>query len=209
MFDIDPANQPPTPPAPTPPAPPPADGDKKFTQADLDKLAGSVRGEATEKSQKELLKALGFEDLDAAKAAVAAAKAAEDANKTEAQRATEEAARYKAEAEVARGQATQAIKVAEVKGALMAARINPERLDAALRLADLTLLEVKDTTAIGVEKVVEALKAQSPEWFITPGTGGAPDATRGGPGSGSGDFRKASRADVSAEMRKYGVHSRF
>src|ERR1700722_12163706 len=82
----------PAPPAPTPPAPapgaPPATPPPATPPTDTSdpKWLGQRIAQAKESATKETLKALGVESLDDAKARIAAAKTAEDAGKTQAQK---------------------------------------------------------------------------------------------------------------------------
>lgn len=63
----------------------------KFTQADLDRVAGDTRKKARETALAEALKELGVDKLDDAKALVTSAREKADADKTEAQKATDRA----------------------------------------------------------------------------------------------------------------------
>lgn len=178
-------------------------GDKKFTQADLDRIAGDTRKAASEKAAKDLLDALGVTDLDAAKAALAAAKEAENAKLTETERLTkerDEALRREAET---LANATQLFAASKLEGALRDAGVSPERLPAALRLADTSAIKVEGTEVTGVTEVVDSIKALTPEWFGVKKPG-AVDATGGGAG-GEVDYKAVSRDELAAAARKYGV----
>lgn len=172
------------PPAGTPPAAPPApagSGGPTFTQADLDAIAGRTRAEARQAAEKEILQALGVDNVDAARAAVEAARAAEDAQKTEVQRLTDERDRLAKEAEEARASANATFAMTRVEGALRDAGIKPDRIPAALRLADLGGITVTGTEVSGITEAVESVKQASPEWF-GPTVPSAPDASGGRPG---------------------------
>jgi len=191
---------PPAPPAapPAPPAPPPSD--RTFTQADLDKIAGESRDSGRKAAEKALLDALGVTDVEAAKTALAAAKAAEDAQKTELQRATEERDRLKAEAERAQALAATTLAGAKIEGALRDAGINPARIEAALKLVDHSAVKVEGLAVEGVAEAVAALKAATPEWF---GSSRAPET--GGPPPSAQDFRTASPDELAREFARYGI----
>lgn len=75
-------------PAPTPdPAPTPTPDEKKFTQADMDKVQGKTRSEAKQAAINDLLKELGFEKPDDLKALVKTVREREEGEKTELQKA--------------------------------------------------------------------------------------------------------------------------
>jgi hypothetical protein len=168
----------------------------KFSQADLDRIAGESRGAGRAAAEKDLLEKLGVTDLDAAAAVLKAAADAEEANKTETQRLAEELTREKARADENAQAALRVVTTSELKGALRDAGINPDRLDAAMRLADVASLKVEGTTVTGIPEVIESVRTTSPEWFGS--VHGAPDAQGGG--GGSVDFRTASRDQVAKEL---------
>lgn len=194
-------------------APPPAGGQgsagdsgRKFSQEDLDKVAGDARQSGRKTREKELLEALGVDDLEAAKAALAAAKAAEDAQKSELQKATEERDRLKAEAEAAKAEAHAARLDAALERALRDSGLKPERLGTAMRLADRSSLEVTGSEVKGVTEAVEAIKKESPEWFGSPGS--PPDAsggTNGSNGTGGVDYSKATPSELQKRLSQFGV----
>ncbi len=173
----------------------------KFSQEDVDRIAGESRKDGRTSAEKELLKNLGVPDLDTAKAAMEAVQRLEDEKKTELQRAQEEAAKLREEAEAAKADARQSRISTAVELALRDAGINPERGAAAMRLLDLSKLDVKGTDVVGVEDVVKELKAQTPEWFGT--VASPPDASRSG--SGPVDFKTASADERDKALAKYGI----
>lgn len=165
--------------------------DGKFTQEDLDRIAGESRKAGREVAEKELLKEIGVESREVLAASLKAAKDAEDSQKTELQKAQEElvksredAAKAQADARTSRIDTALALKIRD-------AGINPERATSAMRLVDVSKLEVNGTEVTGLDEAVTELKAQSPEWFRAPGS--PPDAS--GSGGGALDFRTASVED--------------
>lgn len=142
-------------------------GEAKFTQADLDRVAGATRGEAKTAAQKELLATLGVVDLEAAAALVAKAKEIEDASKTELERATERAVAAEARAAAATESARGAVVLSRLDTELRNAGVNPDRIPAAMRLVDMTKLEVSGLEVVGLAAEIEAVKATSPEWFVS------------------------------------------
>ncbi len=173
----------------------------KFTQEDLDRIAGESRKDGRTVAEKELLKSLGVESLDAAQAVISAAKQAEEDQKTELQRAQDEAARLRDEAEAAKADARSSRISAALDIALRDAGLNPERANAAMRLVDTSKLAVEGTDVSGLDDAVKELKAQSPEWFgpkISP-----PDASKSG--SGPIDFKTASAEERDKALEAYGI----
>ena len=173
----------------------------KFTQEDLDRIAGESRKDGRGVAEKDLLKALGVESLDAAKAVLQAAKDAEDAQKTELQKAQEETVRLRDEAAAAQADAKSSRIQTALELKLRDAGINPARAAAALRLVDPSKLDVNGTEVTGLDDAVKELKSQSPEWFGT--TASPPDASRGG--GGPADFRTASAEDRDKALAQYGI----
>lgn len=179
---------------------PPSNSELKFSQADIDKIAGETRQKATAAAEKKLLESLGVSDLEAAKEALRKQREAEEAAKTEAQRLAEERDAAKAQAEAAMQQAHETLKSAALQGALRDAGINPERIAAAVRLVDRTSLAVENGEVTGVAEAIEALKGESPEWFKPPVVG-APDATGGRSGESQRDFSKVSKQELADHLR--------
>ena len=179
-------------------------GDKKFSQADLDRIAGDTRKSAKATAEAELLASLGVTDLAAAQAALTAAKEAEDAKLTETERLTKELAEARAENERTLATATALHAASKLEGALRDAGVTPERIPAAMKLADHSALVVNGTDVTGIPEVIEGVKALSPEWFGAQKPAGAVDASKGGT-AGTADLRSASRDDLAKEALKYGV----
>lgn len=169
MSDI-----PPTPPA--PPAPPAPDV-VTFTQADVDRMVGGARVEAKRVAANELANELGC-TVEEAKAKLEALAAAEDATKSEAQKALEAANAAKADADAARAAAAQDRFAAKVERKLIAAGVgkglDDTKATAALtRAARLLNLDPDaDDTAIAAE--IEAAKADVPSLFTTEGQASTP-----------------------------------
>lgn len=173
----------------------------KFTQEDLDRIAGESRKDGRTVAERELLKSLGVSDLDSAKAALEAAKAVEDEKKTELQKAQEEAARLREEAETAKAEARSSRISSALDIALRSAGLNPERAAAAMRLVDTSKLAVEGADVSGLDEAVKELKANAPEWFgprVSP-----PDASR--TTSGPVDFKTASAEERDKALEAYGV----
>lgn len=138
-------------PAPAPPPDPPAPPaeDKKFTQADVDRVAGETRKQAKQAAVNDLLKELGFEKADDLKTLVKTAKDQAEAQKTEAQKAIEAKAALEKERD-------------EAKAALTArnAEIEVEKR-AALR--DSAITKALTSANAKAEKVLKLLKVDQPD----------------------------------------------
>ncbi len=179
---------------------------KQFSQADLDAIAGRTRQEATEKAQRDLLASLGVTDVEAAKTALAAAKAAEDAQKTDLQRATEERDKAIADAAALAQITRDTVVASRLDVALRDAGINPARIEAAKRLVDQGALKVEGSEVTGVAEAVASLKAATPEWFGVAGS--PPDVTGTGSGGGTADYSHADKKTLGEQLAKYGIKTR-
>ena len=153
-----------------------------LTQADVDKAAREAKKAATA----ELAAALGC-SIDEAKTIIAERKAAQDAEKTEAQRAREAADAEKASAAEEKRLAALDRKALRTERALLAAKVNDKRLEKAARLILAELADDADEAA--VTAAVEAFKKDTPEWFTPAGTAPGYDPA-GNPGAGGGNEGK-------------------
>ena len=100
-------------------------------------------------------------------------------------------------------QVESALAISRLEGSLRDAGIKPERISAAVRIADTSGLKVEGTDVSGVTEVVESLKAESPEWFgANARRYSAPDAT---PENRDRSFRNAPRREVAEELAKYNI----
>jgi len=186
-----------------------ADADKaaevKFSQADLDRIAGDSRAAGRSAAEKELLEKLGVTDLDAASAAIKAAKEADDAKLSEVERLTKERDEAKQEAERTQAAAADLLAKTRLEGALRDSGINPERIPAALKLIGAGELKVDGTDVTGIPEAIESVKGASPEWFGGTKRPGAADAGGGG-SAGTTDWSSASKSELADEaFAKYGV----
>jgi hypothetical protein len=148
----------------------------KFSQADLDRIAGKTRKEAKDAARAELLKELGVPDAEAAKAAIKLA--ADEAQRAEQARLAQmsETERMKAamldadkkvsEAEASRARAeeerVEALMLAEVVSKASGRFANPK---AAAKLADLSGVKLEGEKFVGVDEALDAL-AQAEPWTL-------------------------------------------
>ena len=131
----DPAPAPNPPPDPAP-SPDPKPEDKKFTQADMDRVAGSTRTEARKTALTDFLKELGFDKPDDLKTLVKSAKEQDEAKKTEAQKLAD----AKTQAEKERDEAKAALE-SERQQRLI------DRRDSAIRTRASKAYDVNDVLA--------------------------------------------------------------
>jgi len=182
------------------PAPQTNAASPSFTQEDLSAIAAKTREEGRKAEAARILKELGVEDLEDAKAALKAKQEADDAAKTEAQRLADALAAQQAENAKVKAELIATKVTTALDGALRDAKINPARLTQAVKLADLSGVEVKDGVVTGLEGVVTQLRGVAPEWFTgqtaAPETGTAPGTT---------DYRTASPEDVQKALRRYNL----
>lgn len=186
---------PPTPGTPgAPPAPPAPPAVVTMSQAELDALIGQRAAEAARAAKKAaedaLTAKLGDRKLDDLLAVDAAAKAAQDALKTDAQRDREAAAAEKAEAAKDRAAAKAELHTTRVHAALQAAGV-PEAGVAAIVVPDVTV----DSTPEEIKAAVAKLKTTLPGLFTTtaavPSDPGKPPA----PKDQAGEFGAAGKAE--------------
>jgi hypothetical protein len=123
--------------------------DKKFSQADMDRVQGKTRKEAKQAALDEFIKELGFEKPDDLKTLITAAKQRDEAEKTEAQKAADTALKEKERAD-------KAEKALAERNAEIDAEKRAERLNAAVKDA-LTAANAK------ADKVLKLLKADAPD----------------------------------------------
>jgi len=186
--------------------PPPASSTPPATagisQEEVDRIAGQARTEGRSAAEKALLEQLGVSDLDAAKEALRVAKEVEDAKKSETERLQEQIKTLEEEKDRIASGALEALTNSKIELALKDAGIKTERLAAALRLADKSLIKSDGGEIEGVSEVVSGIKNESPEWFGASLT--APDASGGS--SSSTDFRSADAQTVKRELAKLNIN---
>ena len=174
--------EPPADPPPTPPAPPAPDDEKKFTQADVTRLAAQEKAQGERKARRKLLEDLGL-DPDTAKtedikAVLDAKKAAEEATLSAAEKAKRDAESDRAAAAKDKADAATILLDARKQLALVGAGVGTAVLaDAA------TLLKVApDVTDEDLTVEIGKLKERLPALFTgsvapPPPPGGRPGGT--------------------------------
>lgn len=154
------------PPAPlTPPTPPVLTvPDGYVPQTEINRVGTAEHARGKKAAREELLRELGVADLKDAKTVLDAVKVADEAQKTEAQRAVE-AANAREAAAVAREHAADAReKAAAITGALISAGI----ADATQRNELVPMVAAKLTDDTDAAAAVEAIKATFPQLFAAP-----------------------------------------
>lgn len=188
--------------------PPPVDpkAEAKFTQADLDAIAGNTRKEAAAAARKALLKELGIDDSDpdavkAVKGKLTAAQQAEEASlsaveKLQKQLADESKKRAELEAavEAARQERVINARNAEITKALVSAKVNASEADDLLVLLQAKFGDVVNSVTDadgkvsdkGIKSLVEKAQTVYPKYFANtaPGSpsnydGRVPDLNQG------------------------------
>lgn len=164
------------PPPSDPPADPPkVDLPKSFTQAEVNAIATREAQAAERTAQTKLLQSLGFDTPEAAKAAVDAARAAEDAGKTEVQRQQEAAAAAKTAADNDRQAAASERFEAKLERNFAKAGVDVDSPSFARIRRMVTLDTSADAAAIQAE--IDTIKTDFPALFGT--AGGTPPPAPG------------------------------
>jgi hypothetical protein len=139
---------------------------RQFSQADLKKIAANEKREGKQSAINELLEKTGAESIDDVLAAYSEYSAIADAVESEADRANTKAEKAEAKAKQYQERYTNTLKTYALRDALRDAGINPERIGAALRIADTAVLGVDaEGNVSGVAEVIEAVSDEAPEFF--------------------------------------------
>jgi hypothetical protein len=165
---------------PPPPAPPPAgDPPKTFTQEEVNAIVQKRVGGAKESATADLMKELGITDPAQAKALIAAAKAQEEANATELDKAKKAAEESAASA----AKATAELEATKLNTAIVEALVGTGlTISAAKKVRAMVSVDKVDDDAI--KTAIEDLKKDMPALFETQGAGGLPGHNPGSPPPG-------------------------
>jgi len=147
-------------------APPPLAVDEQATN---DLIVATSR-KAASAAKRDQAAALGFDSAEAMEAFVAAARARELADMTEADRVKAQAAADSAAAADAIRTANETTSRANLQLALVAAGVNPDRLAPAMSLGLGQVLASTPDDPVDEAGAVESVKLLSPEWFGGPVT---------------------------------------
>lgn len=181
-------------------------GQKTLTQAEVDRILTRERKAAERKARQALADQFGV-PLDQVAEIVKARQEADEAQKTEAQKAREAADKAKADADAAAAKAHQATVRAELKAALLGGDgdepgVNRQYIADAMELVLPKVLDAGDDLDTVIQAEVEALRKRLPVFFGAAGNGdedGSNGKKRGGtPGPG----RKISERNGNASGQK-------
>jgi hypothetical protein len=135
-------------------------------QAELKRIGTREKKQGRTARDSELLETTGAESIDDILSAYQEYQGIQEAVTTEADRANERAERLEKRAKSAEERYTNTLREFALRDSLRDANINPERLKGAMRLADMSALQVdKDGNVSGLEEVIEAVKEEAPEFF--------------------------------------------
>lgn len=152
-----------------PPANPTPTGggeERKFTQADLDRIAGETRKQGRDTAQRELMETLGVKNLDELKQALAERQKLAEGQKSEMEKAVERAARAERERDETRAEAKRATLIADAKVAAVGLKFKADKIDKVLKLVEIKT----DSTPESVKAELEALVKEMPELLETAAT---------------------------------------
>jgi len=152
-------------------------GKKGLSEADLNKAAGAARADGEEKGRRKLLESMGFTDEGELQSILQAHKEREEAEKTEAQRISEQyeklqtkSQKVESRAQELENKAKQTALTSAAHLAALEVGVRADRAADLIRLADLAGVEVSETDT-GFNPNTEALKealssvlGRYPEW---------------------------------------------
>lgn len=185
VADSDP--QTPDPQTPPPVTPEPTSEPKTITQDALTRIAAKEKSEGANAERARLLKEFGVESLDEAKKVFAERQQAEDAKKSELEKAAEREAKAKADGERAVAAAKQEAHNDRVALRLIASGLPRETVSDGEALADVVRLinaEVGSKSE-DIDAKIEAVKVRFPQFFTASTTSGTPSSVPSGHPSGA------------------------
>lgn len=139
---------------------------KTFTQEELDKIVGRERGQGRKAARNELLKELGFENMEEAKGLMEQLRAAGDANLEEHERIRKAGERAQAEAKEALESAKRLKHDALVERRLLKANVDPDQTEMVAKLIEVEL----GSDAEDIDSAIEDLMDKMPQVFAAPGS---------------------------------------
>ena len=198
------------PPEPPKPSPPPASPEpvKQFSQEELERIAAREKSQGERAGARKALEDFaaehGFNNVDDAKAFIAAARQAEEAKKTEEQKRQEELDRREAELAAREAAAIARERAANRRAVLVGLGATGDDLEdaaALLRVAD-------DADETAVREAAEKLKERRPELFGTrpaPQASPLPPAPGGAPAGAPPARTTPSKDDAKTRARELAV----
>lgn len=175
--------------------------ERTFSQQDLNKIAANEKRAGTKSGREaaisELLERTGAESIDDVLSSYEEYKSVKDVTETEADRVRTRAERLEKRAKTAEEKYTNTLKEYALRDALRDEGINSARLPLALKVADLSSIDVGDDGVSGTDSVVEMLREASPEWFSS---NESPQRTNAPQTSGTGVQRPAAKGSTTEEI---------
>lgn len=148
--------------------------EKTLTQTEVNRIMGGVRDDASDT----ILKDLGYKDLDSLKADVGSLQEQREAAKSDLDKARESTSTLKAENDQLYARIAETEMKSSLRDSLAEAGVNPQRIQAAMRLADLDALDIDDEGKVtGTEEQIQAIQEAAPEFFGNTSIRRAPDLT--------------------------------
>ena len=178
------------------------DDDNKptITQKQLDEILKTRIGKARETAVKNLLKELGFDDPESFKTVLAAAKKAEDDNKSDLEKAKADLEKEKSTSKSAKDELEDFRLKTAIKDALIEKGLKPSQASVVVKL-----VEVTENDPDKIKEAIEALEKTMPQVFVA--EGGKAPIQGGNPGTpppnGGGDGNDPSAI---AKQRLYARH---
>jgi len=154
--------------SPTPSTEPtPAPEPTAVDQAEVQRIAAREKREGKSAREREILETTGAESIDEVLAAYTEYQEIQQAVTSEAEAANTAKAKAEADRDSWKSMFFDEKRSNALREGLRDASINTERIGSALKLADLSEIEVDTKTGAvsGVEDVVSAIRDESPEWF--------------------------------------------
>lgn len=177
--------------------------EKRFTQADIDRIIGERVKRGEESAVSKLLESFGVKSTDDIKAALEKIKTLEDAQKSELQKAQDEAAQWKAESEKRKTDGELALSKANERLLQSAVMLEAQRQNVDDAEVVSVWRELKEASKLrekitqrddgefeNVSDAVKEILKQHPKWLKATQTRGVGTQTRGDAKTGKGDDGK-------------------
>lgn len=183
--------------------------DKTFNQKEVDDIIKKRLGKEKKTTQKALLEELGLESIDDLKTIVATKKKADDDEKSDLQKLKDEIGILTKDKNDASEKAKKTLKIADFKVKASTEGLDVKQIDAALKLADLSEVEVDENgTVTGIEEVIKATIEAYPflKGTVNSDVGGGAGGNPGGDGGKGGNLSIGQR--LAASRKKQGDSSK-
>lgn len=191
--------------------PPKSTESSGVSQDKVNELVGATRTDTRKATEERIAKELGV-PINEAKELIAAARKQQDDQKSDAEKARDEATTARKEADAEKAEAAKERHEAKIERQLVRAGVSDDKLDRARRVLDVDA----DSDVEAVKKAVESLKSEEPTWFGTEAQegGGKPPPAGGSDPKGKPPVKKktddayargAERAKASAGSNGYNL----